>query len=186
MEDREIIRLYWDRKEEAIPATDQKYGRYCKAIARNILSSPEDTEECVNDTYLKTWNAIPPHRPEILSAFLAKITRNLAFNRYKESTADKRGCGELPLVLEELAECIPGKEGVEEALNFNTLIEDINTFLSTLNPRKRSIFVCRYFYTESLKDIAQRHGMTYAGLSMMLNRLRDKLQAYLIKRGYEL
>lgn len=186
MEDHAIIQLYWDRNEEAIPATDRKYGRYCSAIARNILPSPEDAEECVNDTYLNTWNTIPPHRPGILSAYLAKITRNLAFNRYKESTAVKRGGGELPLVLEELADCIPGREGVEEALNYNALVEDINAFLSTLSPRKRSIFVCRYFYTESLRDIAQRHGMTYAGLSMMLNRLRNKLQAYLIKRGYEL
>ncbi len=186
MDDAQILQLYFDRNEEAIPATDAKYGKYCTAIAKNILGSHEDAEECVNDTYLNTWNAIPPHRPGILSAFLGKITRNLAFNRYKHNNADKRGGGELPLVLEELAGCVSGKETVEDAFDHKALVEAINDFLSTLSVEKRKLFVCRYFYTESIRDIAEKFGISYAGLSMTLSRLRNKLQAYLIKRGYKL
>ena len=103
MDDAQIVQLYWDRDDQAIPATSDKYGNYCTSIAMNILSNQEDAEECVNDTYLNAWNAMPPHRPSILSTFLGKITRNLSFNRYKHNTADKRGSGELPVVLEELS-----------------------------------------------------------------------------------
>ncbi len=186
MEDEKILQLYFDRDEGAIGATAEKYGNYCTSIARNILSNREDAEECVNDTYLRAWNAIPPHRPGVLRTFLGKITRNLAFNRYKHNTTDKRGGGELPLVLEELAGCVSGKETVEEAFNRKALGEDINSFLGTLTEEKRRIFVCRYFYTDSIADIAQRFGMSYAGVAMTLNRLRTKLHTYLTKRGYEL
>ncbi len=186
MEDEQILQLYFDRDEEAIPATAEKYGNYCTTIARNILATYEDAEECVNDTYLQTWNAIPPHRPNILSAFLGKITRNLAFNRYKHSTADKRGGGELPLVLEELAGCVSGREDVEQAFDYKILVESINGFLATLSDEKRNIFVCRYFYTDSIEDLAKAYGMTYSGVSMTLSRLRTKLRTYLIKRGYDL
>lgn len=186
MEDEQILDLYFHRDEKAIPATADKYGAYCTAIAKNILYTREDAEECVNDTYFKTWNTIPPHKPTILSAFLGKITRNLAFNRYKKTTAEKRGGGELPLVLEELASCVSGKESVEEALDYKTLVEDINGFLATLPVEKRNLFVCRYFYTDSVQAIAERYGMSYAGLSMTLSRLRSKLRTYLIKGGYEL
>ena len=103
MDDAQIVQLYWDRNEQAIHATSDKYGNYCASIAKNILGNQEDAEECVNDTYLNAWNAMPPHRPSILSTFLGKITRNLSFNRYKHNTANKRGGGELPVVLEELS-----------------------------------------------------------------------------------
>lgn len=186
MEDERIIDLYFRRDEEAIPATANKYGAYCTAIAKNILPTPEDAEECVNDTYYKTWNAIPPHKPTVLSAFLGKITRNLAFNLYKASTAEKRGGGELPLVLEELAGCVSGGDSVEEVLDRKALAEEIDRFLGGLSAEKRSIFVRRYFYTDPLSDIAQSYGMSYSGLLMTLNRLRKKLRAYLIKRGYNL
>ena len=105
MDDAKIVQLYWDRNEQAIPATADKYGRYCTSIAKNILGNNEDAEECVNDTYLNAWNSMPPHRPSILSTFLGKIVRNLSFNRYKHNTADKRGGGELPVVLEECRSC---------------------------------------------------------------------------------
>lgn len=186
MEDHQIIDLYFARDEEAIPATDAKYGKYCTAIAKSILSSPEDAEECLSDTYLRTWNTIPPHRPGILSAFLGKITRNLAFNRHKENTAQKRGGGELPLVLEELAGCVSGKEWVEDALDYKELVESINAFLSALSAEKRKLFVCRYFYCESVETLSQRFGLSYGSLTMTLSRLRKSLKAYLIKRGYEL
>ena len=186
MEDEKILQMYFGRDEGAIGATAEKYGSYCTAIARNILSSREDVEECVNDTYLRAWNAIPPHRPGVLRAFLGKITRNLAFHRYRYNTADKRGGGELPLVLEELEGCVSGKESVEEAFDHKALVEDLNSFLEILPEEKRRIFVCRYFYTDSIGDIAQRFGMSYAGVSMTLSRLRSKLHTYLTKRGYEL
>lgn len=186
MDDEKIVQLYFDRNEQAIPATADKYGNYCTSIAKNILGNHEDAEECVNDTYLNTWNAIPPHRPKMLSTFLGKIVRNLAFNRYKHNTADKRGGGELTAVLDELAGCVSGNENVEQAYELKELISAINDFLATLPEEKRSIFVCRYWYTDSITDIATRYDMTYAAVSMMLSRLRTKLHNYLIERGCEL
>lgn len=186
MEDEKILQLYFARDEGAIGATAEKYGSYCTAIAGNILGSREDTEECVNDTYMRAWNAIPPHRPQVLRTFLGKITRNLAFHRYRDHTAEKRGGGELPLVLEELEGCVSGGEGPEEAFDHKMLVEDLNRFLDSLSEEKRRIFICRYFYTDSIGDIAQRFGMSYAGVGMTLNRLRTKLHTYLTKRGYEL
>ena len=186
MEDREIIQLYLRRDEGAIPATDAKYGNYCTAIARNILGTYEDAEECVNDTYLKTWDAIPPHKPGILSAFLGKITRNLAFNRYKHTHANKRGGSETTAVLEELAGCVSGRETVEDVLQYKALVEDINCFLETLPAEKRKMFVCRYFYTYSIEELSHQFGGSYGSLTMTLKRLRDKLKTYLIKRGHEL
>lgn len=186
MDDATIIQLYFDRNEKAITATADKYGGYCTSIANNILNNQEDADECVNDMYLKTWNTIPPHRPQMLSTFLGKIVRNLAFNRYKQNTADKRGSGEIALVLDELAECVSGKDDVEQAYEHKELVETINNFLSTLPVEKRNIFVCRYWYTESISDIAARYGMNYAAVSMTLNHLRNKLHNYLVERRYEI
>ena len=186
MDDAKIVQLYFDRNEQAIPATADKYGNYCKSIANNILGNHQDAEECVNDTYLNTWNTIPPHRPKMLSTFLGKIVRNLSFNRYKHNTASKRGGGELPAVLDELAGCVSGNDDVEQAYEYKELVKDINDFLSTLPVHKRNIFVCRYWYTDSVADIAARYNMSYAAVSMELTRLRTKFRNYLIGRGYEL
>ena len=186
MDDAEIVRLYWDRNEQALDATADKYGSYCTAIAKNILGNQEDAEECVNDTYMRAWKAIPPHRPSVLSTFLGKITRNLSLNRYKHNTADKRGGGELPMVLDELADCVSGKYNVEQAFERQELMQALNDFLDTLPPDKRSIFVCRYWYTDSISDIANRHGMKNGAVSMTLTRLRAKLHGYLLERGFEL
>ena len=186
MDDAKIVQLYFDRDEQAIPATADKYGTYCTSIAKNILGNHEDAEECVNDTYLNTWNAIPPHRPQRLSTFLGKIVRNLAFNKYKHNTADKRGGGEIAAVLDELAGCVSGNDDVEHAYEYKELVVAINDFLSTLPVEKRNIFICRYWYTDSISDIAVRFDMTYSAVSMTLNRLRTKLHDYLIERGYEL
>ena len=186
MDDRKIIQLYWDRNEQAIAATADKYGDYCASIAKNILGNIEDAEECVNDTYLKTWNSIPPHRPELLSAFLGKITRNLSFNRYKHNTAEKRGGGELSVVLDELSELVSGREDVEHALNTKEITEAINAFLETLSHEKRSIFVSRYWYTYSVSEIAAEYGMKEGAVSMTLNRVRKKLHGYLSERGFDL
>ena len=137
MDDTKIVQLYWDRNEQAIPATADKYGNYCTSIAKNILGNHEDVEECVNDTYMNAWNSMPPHRPSILSAFLGKIICNLSFNRYKHDTADKRGGGELPVVLDELSELVSGKDDVEEEICHNELVRSIDTFLDNLSPKKR-------------------------------------------------
>ena len=186
MDDEKIVRLYWDRDEQAIPATSEKYGKYCTSIAGNILGNKEDAEECVNDTYLHAWNAIPPHRPVLLSTFLGKIVRNLSLNRYKHNTADKRGGGELPAVLDELSELVSGSDDVEQEFHAKELVKTIDAFLDTLSPEKRSIFVCRYWYTESISQIAARYGMSEGAVSMTLNRLRSKLHSCLSERGFEL
>jgi RNA polymerase sigma-70 factor (ECF subfamily) len=185
MDDSKIVQLYWDRDERAIPTTADKYGGYCTAIAKNILGNREDAEECVNDTYLNAWNSMPPHRPSVLSTYLGKITRNLSYNRYKHITADKRGGGELPAVLDELADCVSSKENLEQELDRQELVRAIDAFLDTLPRDKRSIFLCRYWYTDSISEIADRHGMTAGTVSMTLNRLRGKLHDYLMERGFK-
>lgn len=185
LDDSRIVQMYWDRDEGAIPATSEKYGSYCISIARNILGSYEDAEECVNDTYLRAWNSMPPHKPSILSAFLGKITRNLSFDRFSFNRAEKRGGGEIILVLEELAECVSDADSVEQAVDGRELTVAIEGFLSSLTPEKRNIFICRYWYTESIASIAKRHGMKEGAVSMTLNRLRQKLRSYLEERGFE-
>ena len=186
MDDAKIIDLYWNRDESAIPATAEKYGKLCTSIAMNILASKEDAEECVNDTYLCAWNSIPPSRPSILSAFLGKITKNLSFNRYKYNTADKRGQGQMPLVLDELSDMICGSNEVEGMLDTKELADAIDAFLDKLSPKKKCIFVSRYWYTESVSDIALRCAMKEGAVSMTLNRLRKKLKCYLLERGFDL
>lgn len=186
MDDAKIVQLYWDRNEQAIPATADKYGNYCTSIAKNILGNREDAEECVNDTYLNAWNSIPPNRPGILAAFLGKIVRNLSFNRYKHNAADKRGGGELTVVLDELSDLVSGKDDVEQEVNRKELVNAIDTFLNSLSPEKRSIFISRYWHTDSISEIAERHGMTDGAVSMTLNRLRLKLHNYLLERDFEL
>lgn len=136
MDDSKIIQLYWDRSEQAIPATAEKYGNYCTAIAKNILADRQDVEECLNDTYLKAWNAMPPHRPSVLSVFLGKITRNLAFNQYRKNHTDKRGKGTVSLVLDELSECVSDGNGVEQTMDYKELVKTINAFLGTLSEEK--------------------------------------------------
>ena len=186
MEDAKIVQLYWDRNEQAIPATADKYGNYCTSIAKNILGNHEDAEECVNDTYLNAWKSMPPHRPSILSTFLGKITRNLSLNRYKHNTADKRGGGQATVVLDEIAEFVSDLDSVEQEINQKELVMAIDSFLNRLPSDKKNIFVCRYWYFDSISDIANRFGMTENNVSVTLNRLRLKLHNYLLERGFEL
>ncbi|MBE6564536.1 MAG: sigma-70 family RNA polymerase sigma factor [Ruminococcaceae bacterium] len=183
MDDNRIVQLLFDRDEQAIPSVIETYGGYCMSIASNILGSREDAEECVCDAYLKLWNTIPPNRPARLSTFLGKIVRNTAFTRYKRSRADKRGGGELPLALDELAEVVSDTEGVEEALEAQALSEAINGFLDSLPPRKRMIFVRRYWHTDSIADIADRFGLSVGAVTMLLKRTRQKLKKHLEERG---
>lgn len=185
MEDEKIIELYWARDRDAIAETEKKYGGFCFAVANKILCSHEDAEECVNDTYFKTWNSIPPVRPKIFSSFLGKITRNLAFSRYRSKTAEKRGGGEIMLVLDELGEIVSGKDDVERKAELSELTDVINSFLKGLSQDKRNIFVRRYWHCDSVKEISRRYGMTESSVSMSLMRLRKKLKDFLAERGFE-
>ncbi len=186
MEDTRIIQLYWDRDGRAIAATADKYGSYCTAIAQNILGSKEDAEECVNDAYLRAWNAIPPQKPNVLSAFLGRITRNLALNKYRRSSAEKRGGNELPIVLDELSEIVSDQSDIEQTIDQRELLRTINRFLGTLSSQKRSLFLCRYWYFDSISAIALQFHMTENSVSVTLNRIRHKLRRYLSERGFEL
>ena len=184
MEDGQIIALYWQKSADAITETNSKYGVYCFAIADNILHSKEDAEECVNDTWLNAWNAMPPHRPRRLKLFLAKITRNLAFNRFHARTAQKRGGGEMELVLDELAECIANESDMESAYEARELGQSINAFVRALPVREGNVFVRRYFFTDSVAAIAKRYGLTENNVMVILSRTRKKLKTQLIKEGY--
>lgn len=186
MKDGEIVNLYLERNPDAIKETASKYGGYCKSIAKNILGNNEDADECVNDTYLNTWNSIPPHRPNILSTYLGKITRNLSFDRFRHRHADKRGGGEIELILDELGECVSGADNVEQAVEKKELVRAINDFLDTLSQEKCDIFLCRYWYASPVSEIATRFGMTEGNVSVVLNRIRGKLKTYLNERGYDL
>lgn len=184
MDDKAIVELFWQREEQAIPAASEKYGGYCAAIARNILADERDREECLSDTWLGAWNSIPPRRPMVLSAFLGRITRNLAFNRVRGAAAQKRGGGQLPLVLEELAECVAGGETPEEALDRHRLAGAIDGWLAGLPPKKRRLFVRRYWYADSIAAAARRCGMTEGAAAVALGRLRADLRRQLEEGGF--
>lgn len=186
MDDNRIIQLYWDRNNQAIQATSEKYGRYCRAIARNILGSEEDAQECVNDTYLNAWNAMPSHWPAQLAAFLGKITRNLSFNKYKHNHAEKRGGGEIAFVLDELADCVSDTDSVEAIIDRQELIRAVNSFAGMLPAEKRCLFVRRYWYADSVSAIAKDLGMRQASASKALERIRKQLKSYLLERGFDL
>lgn len=186
MDDKAILDLYFARKEEAITETDREYGGYCYSVANRILNSNEDSEETVSDTYLQAWNSIPPHRPKFLKLFLAKITRNLAFSRWRKRTAEKRGGGETDLVLEELAGCIPGTEQIDDQLNAKELARAIQLFLDTLPDREQDIFLQRYFFVEDTDTIADLYGIRRAHVNLILSRTRMQLKTYLTQEGYYL
>ena len=184
MEDVRIVELFWERSETAIEETQRKYGRYCYHIAYNILFSNEDSEECVNDTYLRAWNAMPPHRPERLSAFLGKIVRNLALDRYDKKMATKRSAG-VELALDELEECVADTDEVwnEDEQRLRTAI---NGFLAALPRRDRMIFIRRYWYVSPISQIATEFGAEEGNIKVILHRVRKKFREHLIKEGIEI
>ena len=186
MEDNLILDLYFARDELAITETDLKYGSYCYSVANRILNSQEDSEETVSDTYLKAWNTIPPQRPQFLKMFLAKIARNLAFTRWRSASAAKRGGGKTDLVLEELADCIPGTERIDDQLNVRELARTIRAFLDTLPKRDQNIFLQRYFFMDEAEAIAASCGLKRTNVNLILSRVRGKLKTYLIQEGYDL
>lgn len=183
MNDNQIIDLFFERSEEAISVTADKYGRYCYTIAHNILNDAEDSEECVNDTYLKAWESIPPKRPEKLAAFLGKLTRNLAIDRYRYYASKKRCEGQIMLALDELAECVPASDDTEKAVTDKELTEVLNRFLADLPAEKRQIFMRRYWYMSQVKDIAEDFGISESKVKMTLLRLRNKLKQILEREG---
>ncbi len=183
-EDSQIIELFWKRDAAAISETADKYGAYCFTIANSILHNAEDSDECLNDTWLNVWNAIPPQKPNSLKLFLAKITRNLAFDRFNAKNAEKRGGGEILVVLDELAECLADRENVEDAYESKELGEYIRRFVRTLPERDCNVFVRRYFFTEQVAEIAKRYGLSNNNVMVILSRTRKKLKTYLLKEGY--
>ena len=184
MEDSRIIELYFERNESAIAETASKYERYCHRVSLNILCDEEDARECVNDTFLAAWNAIPPHRPEMLSTFLAKITRRLSLKKLRERTAQKRGGSGIDVPLEELEDCIPAGSTVDGELEAKELTDIINSFLETLPVTERRIFLRRYWYFDSVDDICRRFGFGKSKVKMTLKRTRDKLRAHLERESY--
>lgn len=185
MDDQQIIALYLARSERAIAETDARHGPYCRAIARRILQSPEDSEECVNDTWLRAWNAIPPQRPKRLAVFLGRITRNLALDRWEAQHTQKRGGGQVCLALEELAQCLPapGEGDMTETL---ALVQALDRFLSGLPRQARLLFLRRYWYLDSVEEAARQLGLGESAAKMSLARSRRKLKAVLEKEGITL
>lgn len=186
MDDEEILDLYWNRNECAITETKNKYRGYLTTIAYNILSSIEDTEECVSDTFLQAWNAIPPARPDSLKLYLGKITRNLSLSRLRQRSREKRGGGQADLALDELLDCVENNQDPFSALEEKRLSEAISCFLKNLSPEKRNIFVLRYWYLYSIREISQQTGTREGKIKTILFRTRRMLREYLEKEGFTL
>ena len=182
MDDSKIVDLYWARSDSAIAETAKKFGAYCRTIAYNVLQNPEDSDECVNDTYLGVWNTVPPQNPSPLRTFVCKIARNLATAKYHANTAKKRG-SRYDAALDELEECLSDGGSVEAEYDARELAGAINAFLSTLSYTDRFLFVRRYWYSDPLPDIAKAIGSTPNSVGVRLYRLREKLRHYLTKEG---
>lgn len=184
MEDKQIIDLYFARSESAISATADKYGNYCYSIAYNILVNNEDAEESVSDTYMAAWSNMPPRRPSILATFLGKITRHLSIDRWRSRNAYKRGGGEIVLALDELEECVSDGQTVEKLYERKELAVLFNRLLAELPEIERSVFLCRYWYLDSIADVAEHFGYSESKIKSMLHRTRGKLRRELQKEGY--
>lgn len=183
MNDSFIIELFWQRSQEAIPAVAEKYYPYLYSISYNILSNKEDSEECVNDTYLKAWDSIPPQKPNCLSAFLGRITRNISLNLVKKHSAQKRSNDGYYAVLDELSECIPSGESTEKKLEDRMIVDSIESFLYSKSLEKRNIFIKRYWYLCSVKEIAKAYSISENKVASLLFRMRNELKEHLEKDG---
>ena len=185
MHDDQIISLYWQRNEAAIEETDKKYGRYLTTIAYNVLADLEDTEESVNDTYLNAWNSIPPQKPNVLSAYLAKITRSISIDILRRKKRGKRVPSEYVTSLSELSDCVTDGQNVEQEIDIKQLAAAINAFLRALPDEARHTFIGRYFYMDPLREVGRYCGMSEAKAKSLLYRTRCSLKAYLQKEGFE-
>lgn len=186
MDDRCIVELFLERSEEALLQTDIKYGRYCHRIAFNVLGNDEDSEECVNDAYMRVWGSIPPNEPTSLSSYVGKITRNLALDKLRQKNSGKRGSGEVPVLLDELAECVSGRDELARRQDSAEITEAINSFLEALNPVERGVFMRRYWMMEPIADVAARYDISVSKTTTMLFRLRTKLKKHFMKEGIPL
>ena len=184
MDDEKIVILYWERDQNAIAETRKKYGRYCYTIAYNILCNDADAEECESDTYFAAWQSIPPAKPTALSVFLGSITRRLSLDRLRKRHADKRGGGATEVSLCELEECIPSGKSIDDTIEEKAISEALSAFLRKLPVAEASVFIRRYWYFESVSEIAIRYGFGESKVKMMLKRTRDKLLVYLEKEGF--
>ena len=185
MEDLEIIGLYFKRDEKAITETTVKYGTFCHRIALNILSTVEDAEECVNDTYMQAWNSIPPQKPDKLGSWLGRVVRNIAYNLWKKNHQQKR-CTGMEELLDELEDCIPSPDTVEREIEGQELTKVINTWLAALTKKDRILFVRRYWNGESVNALAKKAGISPAAMTKRMYRLRRGLKSTLEKEGYSL
>ena len=184
MNDSQIVSMYWERNEKAVEETQKKYGSFCYSVAYSILCNEEDAKESVNDTYLDAWNSIPPHKPSVLSAFLGKITRRISIDKWRNKNAARRGGGQITDTLDELAECIPDSNGVEKQLEEKALNETINSFIKSLPEKEQKIFICRYWYLDSIKSISEQFGFSQSKVTSMLFRTREKLRKILMEEGF--
>ena len=185
MEDEKIVELFWQRNENALHETERKYGGYLAKIAMNLLSNSEDCKESINDVYLKAWNSMPPHRPDLLAAYLAKITRQLSIDRLRTRERKKRGGLEYDLSLEELGECVSGSNSIEAQVEGHLLAEAIEAYLHTLSPQARNLFIGRYFYLDSVEEVAAYYGFSLSKTKSMLHRTRIGLKKYLEQEGFD-
>lgn len=186
LQDEKIVELFWNREEAAIWESERQYGKYCYAIAFHVLRAREDSDECVNDTWLRAWNAIPPQRPKLLQAFLGRITRNLAFDRFRAWKTGKRGSGEILLVLEELEECVPAAQDTEETVEDWELERVLGRFLQSLPERDCGIFLERYWYSKSVREISRGYSLKESSIKSCLFRSREKLRVFLEEEGVRL
>ncbi|MNO17211.1 RNA polymerase factor sigma-70 [compost metagenome] len=185
MEDQGIVHLYLQRSQQAILETKNKYGAYCRVIAKNIISNFSDVEECENDTYLAAWNAIPPNLPRNFPVFLGRITRNIALDKYGYNTAKKRN-REFEVILTELEECVASPDTVETEYEDGEVANLINQFLYGIDKQARNIFIGRYWYSYSIEELSMRFNMSSSKVKSILFRTRKKLRAHLNKEGVNL
>lgn len=183
LEDRQIVSLYWDRDETAIDHTDKKYGKYLAKIAYNILADREDSQESVNDTYLAAWDSMPPHKPEVLSTYLGKLTRRISIDLFRKKNSQKRGSGEYILSLHELEGCI-GSDTTQQAADLQLLTDAIAQYLRTISPEARNVFIGRYYYLDPVKQIAQYCRISESKAKILLHRTRQGLWEHLAKEGF--
>ncbi|MCM1059811.1 MAG: sigma-70 family RNA polymerase sigma factor [Eubacterium sp.] len=186
MEDSEIIRLFQMRNEEAVAELSKKYGRYCRVIADNVLKNVSDAEECINDVFLKVWDSIPPAEPKVLSAYVARIAKNTALDRYDRSRSVKRGSGISSVSFDELGDLISGTGSVEANVENKELLAAINNFLAEQPKKKRLLFLGRYWHYFGISELAGIFAMTEHNVTVTLGRIRKKLKAYLLKRGFDI
>lgn len=186
MKDKMIVELYLERDESAIQETEKNYGNYLRTIAYNILSNIEDSKESVNDTYLNAWNSIPPHKPNILSTYLVKLTRRASIDIYRKRNRDKRKASEYAISLSELEDCVSGGNTTEQNANLNLLAVEINAYLRTLSEEARNTFIGRYYFMDSIRDVAAYYGMSESKVKSMLHRTRIGLKTYLEQEGFDL